>query len=340
MSRSRLFAALRNILGIGLAFALMAYVISTSGVDPKAIVESVDLRFLGLALGWYGLGLSLLALRWLLLLHHVNAPLTLRTVLKLTFIGLFFNLFVPGGVGGDLLKMVYLKDESGDRYPEALLTVLLDRILGLSALLILGVTALLWNWPVLKDSTAKVQAILLVVGLASIGGLGLILVFLAWPKLEPFFRSFSGWADRLPESVSSGLTRANGALGLLRSSPSKLLLILTTAGLGHVFATFGVMSIARGLGVAALEHFKEFLLATQVSNLIGAIPLTPGGLGGRDLCMSMLLEATGTPAELAGAIPVIVTAILIFWSTCGGPVWIWEKLRRSRRPSENSESEL
>ena len=119
--------------------------------------------------------------------------------------------------------------------------------------------------------------------------------------------------------------RVVSAFSLLRSSPLKVGLLLLFAMGGHLFATLSVCFLGLGYGGVATVDFEQFLLVTQMSNLVAAVPLTPGGLGGRDLIMSFLLGLSGASEKAQGAIPLCVTSILILWSCIGGFALLWEK---------------
>lgn len=326
MRRQKIARAVRGLVGLALALALVGWVVARSGIDPAQVLATVDRGLFLLAFAVYGVGFLSASWRWYLLLEHIRVKLHFLTVLRLALIGLFFNLFVPGGVGGDLIKMVYLKRESGDRYPQALLTVLLDRLMGLAGLLVLAVLALATNGPMLAESSAEMRGILGVVGIACAGGLVCGLVFLAWPLVSRWGTGFArGWSARLPASVVSIAIKITEALDLLRAAPLKLCGLLLLSTVGHLTATLGVYLISRGIGGAEQLTFFECLLATQLANLVASVPLTPGGLGGRDLIMSLLLRSAGASAALAGAVPVLVSVLLISWSLLGGLALLWER---------------
>src|SRR5688500_15301565 len=64
---------------------------------------------------------------------------------------IFFNFFVPDGFGGtvgDVVKIFYLLKETPGRRTQALLSVLVDRVIGLFSLIMLGgvILALQWTW--------------------------------------------------------------------------------------------------------------------------------------------------------------------------------------------------
>jgi uncharacterized protein (TIRG00374 family) len=337
LNRTKIFKFARATLGIVLAFFLLRFVIKSSGIDPVEVWTTVDRRFLLAAFVTTGFGLFLAAYRWYILLHHIKVFIPLSVVVRLALIGQFFNLFVPGGVGGDLIKMVYLKKEAGERFPEAVLTVLLDRVLGLLGLLLLALIALVLNPSILENSDREMQAILLVVGLAGSAGLGVVAVFLLWPVLEKYSHLWEVFRNRVPEKVVAILSRVVQAFSLLRSSPGTVALLLFMAMCGHLFATFTTMSVAAGLNEIGRVSFQEFLLVTQLGNLVGAVPLTPGGIGGRDLALAFLLKLSGATDAASGGIPLVGTAVLIVWSTLGGFALLWERKAHASHPPQTSQ---
>ena len=95
--------------------------------------------------GYYWLGcLAILivqdvvsAFRWKILLEiKTGTKLPALSMIRLTWIGLFFNSFLPGAVTGDFIKLLYAKDLDPKLTKTYLVTsVLLDRIIGLIGLL-------------------------------------------------------------------------------------------------------------------------------------------------------------------------------------------------------------
>lgn len=334
MKKSTFWKGLRTLISFLVAFFLIRFVVVSTGVDLRQVWKLVDAPSMGLAFTLYGVGFFVASYRWYFLLHHIQVKLPFWVVVRLALIGQFFNLFVPGGVGGDLIKMVYLRKEAGGRFPEAVLTVLLDRLLGLAGLLLLGLVAVGLNPSMLLHSSPQMRAILAVVALG--GGIGLLgaLLFLLWPYLSALAGPFQRMRERLPEVANGILARILEALALLRSAPTVVLKLLSLAMLGHLFATFAVWVVGTSVGGVSDVSFQEFLLATQLSNLVGAVPLTPGGLGGRDLCLSYLLGLSGAGEEARGAIPLVVTSLIILWSSVGGFALLWEKQRLQEAPGE------
>ena len=99
--------------------------------------------------GWYLLaifaliviGVFVRSLKWKILLNaqDINASYIYTT--KLYFIGMFFNTFMPGGVGGDVVKG-YKLGKSSTKMAVAYSSIIVDRFFGLLSLLSLGATGL------------------------------------------------------------------------------------------------------------------------------------------------------------------------------------------------------
>ena len=84
----------------------------------------------------------MMALRWQLLLEakHVSVPLGWLT--RTYFVALFAGQFLPAAIGGDAVRVVELGRRTGDA-PEAVASVLIDRLVGLVSLVVLAIVAVL-----------------------------------------------------------------------------------------------------------------------------------------------------------------------------------------------------
>src|SRR5205814_2204216 len=133
-----------------------------------------DYRWLAAAVVAYVVVEIAAAARWNILLQVQNIHLSWARVTGLFFIGLFFNQFLPGGTGGDIIKSYLLLKETPGKKAGALLAVLFDRLVGLVALV--AITAVLiflrYQWLTQRTETRPyVWFVLLALG-ASILALG------------------------------------------------------------------------------------------------------------------------------------------------------------------------
>src|SRR5947209_17904707 len=105
------------------------------------------------------------ALRWQILLRVQKIYLSAPRVTGLFLIGMFYNQFLPGGTGGDIIKTYLLLKETPGKGPGALLAVLFDRVVGLVALISITGTliALRYHWLSQTPETSRLLWILLIV---------------------------------------------------------------------------------------------------------------------------------------------------------------------------------
>ncbi|MBI3543153.1 MAG: flippase-like domain-containing protein, partial [Deltaproteobacteria bacterium] len=85
--------------------------------------------------------------RWWLLLQGQKLKMAKWETFQLTMIGVFFNTAIPGAVSGDLVKGFYVvrQQPDGRGKIKAFTTLLLDRVLGLSALVCVSFVAMVSN---------------------------------------------------------------------------------------------------------------------------------------------------------------------------------------------------
>src|SRR5881392_344833 len=92
------------------------------------------------------------AFRWYVLLKVQKIRLSFPRVAGLFLIGMFYNQFLPGGTGGDIIKSYLLLKETSDKKAGALLAVVFDRLIGLVALVAITVTLVSLRFDILSKS--------------------------------------------------------------------------------------------------------------------------------------------------------------------------------------------
>lgn len=122
------------------------------------------------------------------LFRHIGLNLSERTNLRLYWLGMYYNLLLPGGIGGDAYKVVVLRKRNVVATRDLVLASLADRAFGLLALVSLALV-LVWYLPPLFSAQSW---ILLLVP---------ILILIAWwvvrwiqPAISPAFRIVLGWS--------------------------------------------------------------------------------------------------------------------------------------------------
>ncbi|MBI5388096.1 MAG: flippase-like domain-containing protein [Verrucomicrobia bacterium] len=278
------------------------------GVEPGAFVLSV---------GLVGLALFIGVVRWRMVLRVQGLDLPLGRATKISLVAHFFNAFLLGTAGGDVAKAYYAAQETHHRKTEAVLTVLMDRILGLWAMLLFASLMIVPNWglfakPGLRTAAAFTVAMTCAatgfVYLAFWGG-----VSRAWPKAHEFLRRLpkGEWLERTLESC--------------RSFGRDRLFVLRAVGLSMLLNLLVVLQfvvLARGLHLQ-LPPLALYLVVPLVI-CISALPISPSGLGVREnLFVQLLAAATiGAPATLSLSLSLLAYAGSLAWSVVGGVAYM------------------
>ena len=127
---------LPTLIKVTLTVALITWLVESGKLDFKALSVFVDFPYSLLAnVAYWAIGIVLLGgTRWWILLRGLGAEVRWSRALHLHLVGLFFNTCMPGAVGGDLVKALYVIRDTVTSKVSILLSILLDRILGLFGL--------------------------------------------------------------------------------------------------------------------------------------------------------------------------------------------------------------
>ena len=317
----------RASIGILLASVLIYNVIKQSGVDLKAEFYGSDSLLLSSAFILYGVALIFTIWRWQLLLDVQGIRLPFSKITALSMIGIFFNLVIPGAVSGDLIKMLYIAPQAKGRTTEAVLTIFLDRVLGLLGLFLVGLVSIVISLKFLMSAEPVIQLGALTVGV------GCICLMLGWGLMEyrkhfqrvPIVANLINRIERfVPEKIKEAVTRFILALDIYGDSRQVVVKAIILSMLVHVCLSLTVFCVGRGFHETKLSANRYFL-STQVANAVGAIPITPSGIGSRDVAFKLFLEGGGADAHKAAIIPIFYSFVLASWSLIGGLFFIFIK---------------
>lgn len=253
----------------------------------------LDLCFAALALYCFAQVVS--SYRWQLLAGAVGISVPLSRLVALYFVGMFFNLFLPTSMGGDVVR-AWLLAEGPSRRWQAMLSVFSERFAGLLMLLLLACLATLANWNILP-----LWSLLLV--WAATGGGAVFVVLL--PLLGRRYRRFREMAQALTLYRSQ-----HGTLAVV----SALSLFVQLAGIVQVWL------LAQALGLEA--PWVTFAVVVPLVTLLTLLPVSVNGVGVREAFLVLLLAPIGVPQEGAVALGLLWLAMLASASVLGGLVYV------------------
>jgi uncharacterized protein (TIRG00374 family) len=291
-----------------------------------AALRGADAGWLYAGLIVYGLVEIVAGIRWQILLKVQGIHLAWGRIFMLMMTGVFFNFFVPGGTGGDVVKTFYLLKETPGQRSQALLSVLVDRIIGLFSLIALAgvLIALRWEWLTSNAETTKYVW----TGLAILGGsfLGIACSFLI---------TGLGLVHKLPARMPgrdklAELAVAYNAYGRAWRPALGAFALSIFAHLGY-FGTFYCAAKAFAVTGSRIPSFAEFYAMMPIINTILAMPISFGGLGAREGLFQIFLgNLSGVSSAVAVVISMAGYLLTLFWGLVGGLLYIFY------RPSEHA----
>src|SRR5688572_9963002 len=278
------------------------------------MLRNADRAYLILALGIFPIVYFITAWRWPVLLKALSIYITFARALQLNMVGAFYNTFMPGSTGGDLLKAYYIAKHTVLR-TRAVMSVIVDRILGLLSLIVMGGTmAGVQYFRLPGDDPARVWCGRVALGsLLIIAGTGAALFVFYHPLLRR--RTGLDWLmRRLP--MQAQVNKAVETMEIYRSGPWLALwaIVITLP----VHATVVVSATFAGMAFGLPLHPLYYWVVVPVVVLAGAIPISPQGAGVMEFFAIMLTRRQGATVSQAFALTMSIRLVQVLWNLVGG----------------------
>src|SRR2546430_10799404 len=221
------------------------------------------------------------AFRWHVLLTVQNIHLSVPRLTGLFFIGLFYNQFLPGGTGGDIIKSYYLLKETPDKKAGALLAVVFDRFIGLVALVAITVTLIGLRYDFLAQTTETRNLLWLLLFLLGTSVLTLISTFVI-----SGFNLFHSLPEKFPGREK--LIEISAAYHLYAHHWPATLVAFGASIVAHLatFTTFLCAAYALGVAIPLVNFFAVM----PVERTISALPISFAGIGLREKVFQIMLN--------------------------------------------------
>jgi len=244
------------------------------------------------------------AFRWHVLLKVQGIHLSLPRLSGLFLIGMFYNQFLPGGTGGDIIKSYFLLKETPDKKAGALLAVIFDRFIGLVALIAITGALISLRYDFLSKTTETrwlLRFLLVLLG-ASILGLLSTFVISGFNLFHSLPKKFPG-REKLIEISAAYHLYAHHWRATLAAFGASIVAHLAT------FATF--LCVAYSL--RANVRIVDFFAVMPIERTISAMPISFAGIGWREKVLQIMLHGLcGVPeatAILIGSLSFLVVLI-------------------------------
>lgn len=270
------------------------------------LIKTAEWKYLLAGLALLPISFLLTSYRWKVLLDALEIRIGMARTFVINMVGAFYNSFMPGSTGGDLVKAYYVSKHT-DLRTRAVLSVLVDRIIGLLALIILGGSMAALQFHVRECARVAVASAVLL-GIVALG----LLVF-----YHPALHRLTGLdfiLKRLP--MQRQVHKAVEAMHMYGRRPKEPLKALLLSFPVHITTILSatLAGMAFDLPLGALYYW----VVVPVIALSGAIPISPQGAGVMEFTAIALTEPRGATPGQAVALAMSIRLGQIFWNLVAG----------------------
>ena len=257
-----------------------------------------------------------ISLRLKLVLNNQNLIYKTTRLIKLYFLGIFYNQFLPTQYGGDIVKAIVLSKDCDKKSP-IFYSVLVDRIIGLSSQIIIGFFATVFAFEFLiflgdiryifLIFPLLIFGILFIVTTKSFNDIGLLIL----TKIRLY---------RLRDKLED----INNSIISIKKNKKNLALVFSISLLIQtgMYFNFFVLSTALQMSVD-LKYFFIFLPAIAILTMI---PLSINGVGIRESGLVFFLTKIGINSNIAFSFSILIFFTLLIDAIIGGIINLRRKI--------------
>jgi uncharacterized protein (TIRG00374 family) len=304
LNKGKISIILRFVVSFGLLVALI-WIMRKDAKSIWAILKNSNKIFfiVGLAIN-IPLAIAL-AYRLKLLMSGQKIKLPMNDAIYLTFIGYFFNNFLPTAIGGDIAKAYYASKQTNNK-AASYAAVLIDRILGFISTLLIAVIGIVFIWKEMNNGFIVWLVLMTFI-------LSLICMFFLLKKKAgdaQITANNSGLVSNIKEKISKLYT----AINLYRDSSGILIKAIILSLILQSMSILSIYFFALSIG-GGIHLLRLFLIIP----LVWAVSMLPSlnGLGVREGAFIYFLKShIGT--EKAFALSLLWLGMIMLYSAVGG----------------------
>lgn len=285
-------------------------------VGLESMVRDANRWLLVLSVVIFPITILLTSVRWQRLLHALSIEITLWQTTVLNWVGLFYNTFIPmGSTGGDLLKAYYVAQHTPHK-ARAVMSVFVDRIVGLLVLVMIGGAAgtVYFAMATNYDDPAVRACWQIATGSAAIVGGGMICLLVALhPRVRLLLQS-EKLLSRLP--MRTHILSIFEVMAIYRQHPVLMLWAGVVTIPVHLTVVVSAMLAGKAFGLPISSGY--YFIVVPVTVLAGAIPISPQGAGVMEFFAINLTARQGATISQAFALTMSIRMVQIIWNLVGG----------------------
>lgn len=276
--KSKIKKYLNLVIKISVSLGALYFVFTK--IDAKVVLDlykKSNFFYIIIAILLFTLSKTIAAFRLNKFFDKTGIQLPDKTNLKLYILGMFYNLFLPGGIGGDGYKIFLLNRNFEVKAGKIFWAILIDRLSGMLAIfcLAVGLFSFLPLLPFVIDYRIYIWVLI---------PISLLVFYLIWKKYYPYFTSI-----------------------FIQTTLQSFLVQITQT----VCAYF--ILLALGYNTAIFNYILLFL----ISSIVATLPITIGGIGSRELTFLFGAPLLGLNVDTSIALSLMFYLITAFVSFFG-----------------------
>jgi uncharacterized protein (TIRG00374 family) len=299
----RFATAARALLGVLLLAALLSFFDLQGVINALSDITLLDLVTI------FALSIALVVvsvLKWRLFLERLGISASVPHLFRLYLVGYFVNLIMPSALGGDVVRSLYV-GKNVDKV-RAMSATLLERYTGFIAMVSMACVAVWWAPKVSSEITLATVVI-------GVGAIGLTVILLSG-KLVRLSEVL-----RVPYKAHAKLVRLQEGFQWGLSDTALLVRAGALSLMFHILTIVNTAAVAHSVGWEGVPWSDLFVVVPLIL-LLGALPLSPQGLGIQEGAFLFFLHAVGATTGQALAVGLVLRAKSYVLAACGGVLWL------------------
>lgn len=286
-------AILKISLKISVSLFFLIYLLTK--LHPETFIgelKKVKIGYFILATFSYLLTMYFSTVRWA---YFIKVKKSFKELFELYMIGTFFNLFMPGTIGGDAIKAYYLyKDTVSAKKGDSLVSVFMERYMGLCGLIFIATVGLILGYSYIAGSfIVSLLMIIIVCFILS----SLAVVFFPY---EIFYKKLQGVRKSIGEYLKN------------------YKIVLNTFFLSLLVQGIGIWVVyILGLSLEVKASFTSYLIFIPIISVISMVPISFSGVGVREYSFLYLFGIVGVTKEKAVSLSLLWFLVMIITGLIG-----------------------
>ncbi len=342
--KDKLITTLKIVISLGL-MAYLFYRFLSNPTDRTVLLDTLTTAnywYLLMALALYMTAVITNAVKWNILLRAQGVSVPLGALINYTFVGFFFNNFLPANVGGDVMRGFGVARYT-ERNADAAVSVVVDRIIGLmgymvsavaAALIVVGIVSQTGQLGGIPASDTLIRNLTQVEIVAVLGTVAIMTGFamiLSHRLRQLMGRIFEIKFLRPLAPIYNQLSNAFGAYRYQYRS----LFVAFLLGIANIILT-SLVDIAIVAGLRGFIPPLYIFLFNPIIAVILIAPISIGGLGTMSVLYVYFYGLVGVPETLAFALSLIKQLVIYLGSLPGGILWLKSRKRGGGSSDEDA----